>query len=144
MSASVLVCGALFDGVSAELAGRTEIAVRDEMIVEIGSAVDRPEDAELIDLSEYTVSPGFIDTHVHLTVDAANPRPRIPQLRLHHAARRRLGVKARRGSTTTTTNPDGGRRGQSNGRPPSTSRPSSRRAFGVRAALAWDTKTSWS
>ena len=27
----------------------------------------------MIDLSERTVSPGFIDTDVHLTMDAANP-----------------------------------------------------------------------
>ncbi|MPV88114.1 metal-dependent hydrolase family protein [Georgenia ruanii] len=72
MSASVLRCGAMFDGVSAELGGPAEIAVRDGVIVAIGSSVSRPDGAEVIDLSERTVSPGFIDTHVHLTMDAAD------------------------------------------------------------------------
>lgn len=70
MAESVVVCGALFDGVSAELAGHTEILVRDGLIAEMGPAVSRPEGAEVIDLSDRTVSPGFIDTHVHLTMDA--------------------------------------------------------------------------
>src|SRR5439155_16918097 len=34
--------------------------------------VERPPSAQVIDLSDRTVSPGFIDTHVHLTMDAAN------------------------------------------------------------------------
>ena len=72
MSASLLVCGAVFDGVSEELAGRTEILVRDGAIAEVGRSVERPADADVIDLSERTVSPGFIDTHVHLTMDASN------------------------------------------------------------------------
>ena len=45
--------------------------MRDGLISEIGHSVDRPDGAELIDLSERTVSPGFIDTHVHLTMDAS-------------------------------------------------------------------------
>ena len=72
MSASVLVCGALFDGFSEELASRTEILVRDGQIAEIGASVQRPDGAEVVDLSERTVSPGFIDTHVHLTMDASD------------------------------------------------------------------------
>src|SRR5581483_7158563 len=72
VSASLLVCGAVFDGVSEELGGRTEILVRDGLILEIGHSVNHPDDAEVIDLSERTVSPGFIDTHVHLTMDASN------------------------------------------------------------------------
>ena len=72
MSASVLVCGGIFDGVSEELGGRAEILVRDGLISDIGSSVDRSEGAEVIDLSDRTVSPGFIDTHVHLTMDASN------------------------------------------------------------------------
>ncbi|WP_127128761.1 amidohydrolase family protein [Georgenia sp. SYP-B2076] len=72
MSTSVLVCGAVFDGVSGELGGRAEIAVRDGVITEVGQSVGRPDGAEVIDLTERTVSPGFIDTHVHLTMDAAD------------------------------------------------------------------------
>jgi imidazolonepropionase-like amidohydrolase len=72
MGSSVLVCGAVFDGVSGELGGRTEILVDDGTIVEVGTRVSRPEAAEVIDLSDRTVSPGFIDTHVHLTMDAAD------------------------------------------------------------------------
>ncbi len=68
----MLVCGAVFDGVSEGLAGRTEILVHDGLISEIGQAVHHPDGAELIDLSERTVSPGFIDTHVHLTMDASD------------------------------------------------------------------------
>jgi imidazolonepropionase-like amidohydrolase len=69
---SVLVCGAVFDGVSSELGGRAEILVRDGVIVEMGRSVSHPDGASLIDLSELTVSPGFIDTHVHLTMDASH------------------------------------------------------------------------
>jgi imidazolonepropionase-like amidohydrolase len=46
--------------------------VRDDVIAELGQSVCRPEGAEVIDLSERTVSPGFIDTHVHLTMDASD------------------------------------------------------------------------
>jgi imidazolonepropionase-like amidohydrolase len=67
----VLVCGAVFDGVSEDIGARAEILVRDGRIAAIGS-VDRPDGAEVIDLSERTVSPGFIDTHVHLTMDASD------------------------------------------------------------------------
>jgi imidazolonepropionase-like amidohydrolase len=70
--ASVLVCGSVFDGVSEQLGGQTEMLVRDGLISEIGHSVHRPDGAEVIDLSERTVSPGFIDTHVHLMMDAAN------------------------------------------------------------------------
>jgi imidazolonepropionase-like amidohydrolase len=71
VSTSVLVCGAVFDGVSGELGSRAEIMVRDGVIAEVGRSVSRPDGADVIDLSERTVSPGFIDSHVHLTMDAS-------------------------------------------------------------------------
>ena len=71
MSASVLSCGAMFDGVSPDVSGPVEISVRDGVIVEIGRSVARPDRAELVDLTDRCVSPGFIDTHVHLTMDAS-------------------------------------------------------------------------
>lgn len=37
----------------------------------MGRSVSRPEGTEVVDLTGHTVSPGFIDTHVHLTMDAA-------------------------------------------------------------------------
>ncbi|MGH2843862.1 MAG: amidohydrolase family protein, partial [Solirubrobacteraceae bacterium] len=72
MSSSILVCGAIFDGVRDELGGRSEILIRDGRIGAIGAKVERPDSAEVIDLSDRTISPGFIDTHVHLTMDATN------------------------------------------------------------------------
>ncbi len=72
MQASVLLCARMFDGVSNQLAGPVEILVEGDRIAEIGPSVRRPPDARTIDLSERTVSPGFIDAHVHLTMDAAD------------------------------------------------------------------------
>ncbi len=72
MGAFVLLCGKLFDGVSDRLTGPVEILVEGDRITEIGPSVRRPQDARTIDLSERTVSPGFIDTHVHLTMEAAD------------------------------------------------------------------------
>lgn len=54
MTASLLVCGAVLDGVSEELAGRTEIRVRNGGIAEVGHSVQRPADVDVIDLSERT------------------------------------------------------------------------------------------
>jgi imidazolonepropionase-like amidohydrolase len=72
MNAFVLVCGNVFDGISDALTGPAEILVEDNRIAKIERSVGRPPGARVIDLSQRTVSPGFIDTHVHLTMDAAN------------------------------------------------------------------------
>ena len=72
MSATVLVCGKVFDGVSEKLTGPAEILVEGNRIASIGRSVDRSSGVQVIDLSDRTVTPGFIDTHVHLTMDAAN------------------------------------------------------------------------
>ncbi len=70
MSATVLLCGNLFDGVSETLSGPGRRESHHH--TSVGRSVKRPPSAQVIDLSNRTVSPGFIDTHVHLTMDAAN------------------------------------------------------------------------
>lgn len=71
MNAIVLLCGNVFDGISDSLQGPAEILVEGDRITEIGPSVRRPTGTQVIDLFDRTVSPGFIDTHVHLTMDAA-------------------------------------------------------------------------
>ena len=72
MSVVVLVCGNVFDGISDTLTGPAEILVEGNRIGTIERSLGRPPGARVIDLPERTVSPGFINTHVHLTIDAAN------------------------------------------------------------------------
>ncbi len=72
MSATVLVCGRVFDGTSENLTGPKEISIEGNRITSIARSVHRSRGAQVIDLSDRTVMPGFIDTHVHLTMDAAN------------------------------------------------------------------------
>ena len=43
-----------------------ELRVEGDRIVEAGSAVARPADAEIIDLGDRTLLPGLVDAHIHL------------------------------------------------------------------------------
>lgn len=69
MAKTILVCGGLFDGRSDALLGPAEILIEGDTIAEIGETVGRQAGARVIDLGDRAVSPGFIDTHVHLCVD---------------------------------------------------------------------------
>ena len=62
MSVVALVCGNVFDGISDTLADAAEILVEGNRIAKVERSVGRPPGVRLIDLSERTVSPGFIDT----------------------------------------------------------------------------------
>lgn len=62
--------GALFDGTGETLASDVTILVRDGRIAEVGRDVQVPADAERIDLTGWTVMPGFIDLHTHITSGA--------------------------------------------------------------------------
>jgi imidazolonepropionase-like amidohydrolase len=62
-----LRCGRIIDGVSnAALPGGT-ILIEGERIARIGREVAVPAGTEIIDLSDHTCLPGFIDCHTHLT-----------------------------------------------------------------------------
>ena len=68
---TVLICGNHFDGRLDALSGPAEILVRDGMICEVATTVTRAPGARILDLGARTATPGFIDCHVHLTLNAA-------------------------------------------------------------------------
>src|SRR5216110_40872 len=59
----------LFDGKSKSLVPNGVVIVRDDKDVDVGSNLAVPSDAQVIDLGDATLSPGFMDGHTHLTLD---------------------------------------------------------------------------
>lgn len=68
MKPVVIRAGNFWDGISEKPLGPREILVLGETIADIGKSVNEPEGAEIIELPRHTVTPGFIDCHVHLTL----------------------------------------------------------------------------
>ncbi|MCX6691022.1 MAG: amidohydrolase family protein [Methanoregula sp.] len=68
MKPVVIRAGNFWDGISRKPHGPREVLVLGETIAEIGTTVSEPTGAEVIDLPGHTVTPGFIDCHVHLTL----------------------------------------------------------------------------
>ncbi len=64
----VLKATRLFDGKSGTLAAPGVIVVTDGKIAAVGGSAAIPAGAEVIDLGDATLSPGFIDAHTHLTM----------------------------------------------------------------------------
>src|SRR5215472_15168800 len=62
----VLHAARLLDVESGKIVTPAEILVRGDRIVESGSTVAHPPNAETIDLGDATLLPGLIDAHVHL------------------------------------------------------------------------------
>jgi imidazolonepropionase-like amidohydrolase len=66
--AATLITGAnVWDGVAAQAAPR-QVLVVDGRIQKLGDAIEAPADAKVVDLTGHTVTPGFIDCHVHVTL----------------------------------------------------------------------------
>jgi len=63
----VIHAGALLDGISAKPQERMSILVHDDKIVAVQTGFTAPAGAEVIDLADATVMPGFIDCHVHIS-----------------------------------------------------------------------------
>ena len=54
-------------GVSATPRHEVSIVIKDDKITDIQSGYIGPAGAEIVDLSQTTVMPGFIDCHVHVS-----------------------------------------------------------------------------
>src|SRR2546427_1579302 len=59
----------MFDGKSKALIQNGVVIVQGDKIVDVGSNVPIPSGAQVIDLGDATLSPGFMDGHTHLTLD---------------------------------------------------------------------------
>ncbi len=59
----------LFDGKSNALVQNGVVIVQGDKIVDAGSNLPIPSGAQVIDLGDATLSPGFMDAHTHLTAD---------------------------------------------------------------------------
>ncbi len=63
----------LFDGKSNTLIQNGVVIVQDGKIMDAGANVAIPQGAQVIDLGDATLAPGFIDAHTHLTSDYSKP-----------------------------------------------------------------------
>jgi imidazolonepropionase-like amidohydrolase len=63
----VIHAGTLIDGVADSPRRQVSILIRDERILSVESGFVSPAGAEVVDLTDATVMPGFIDCHVHIS-----------------------------------------------------------------------------
>jgi imidazolonepropionase-like amidohydrolase len=68
----VVRAGHLFDGTGEVLQSQVSILIRDGVIEEVGEDLNVPTGATEVDLSEWTVLPGFFDLHTHINSDPAD------------------------------------------------------------------------
>jgi len=65
----VLKAERMFDGKSKTLVQNGVVIVQGNAIVDVGSNLPAPSGAQVIDLGDATLAPGFMDAHTHLTLD---------------------------------------------------------------------------
>jgi imidazolonepropionase-like amidohydrolase len=65
----VLKAARMFDGKSTTLVQNAVVVVKANKIVDAGSNIPIPLGAQVIDLGDSTLCPGFMDAHTHLTLD---------------------------------------------------------------------------
>src|SRR5438067_6752649 len=65
----VLKAARMFDGKSNTLVQNAVVIVQGDKIVDVGANLPVPDGAQVIDLGDATLSPGFMDAHTHITLD---------------------------------------------------------------------------
>ncbi len=64
---TIIKAGKLIDVESGTVLLNQMILVRNDSIIQVASKINIPKEATIIDLSKYTVLPGLIDCHTHIT-----------------------------------------------------------------------------
>ena len=64
---TIIKAGKLIDVETGKVLTNQMILIRHDSIIQVASSISIPKDATLIDLSKYTVLPGLIDCHTHIT-----------------------------------------------------------------------------
>jgi imidazolonepropionase-like amidohydrolase len=109
----VLKAARLFDGKSKTLFQNGVVIVKADKIVDAGSNLPVPDGAQVIDLGDATLSPGFMDAHTHLTLDYTDfNKRRLEELDLNvseHAIRATAFARATLEAGFTTVRDVGSR-----------------------------------
>ena len=99
----VLKAARMFDGKSESLTTPGMVVVQDGKIVGVGANANAPASAEVIDLGDATLLPGFIDAHTHLTMSYSEDHDRsqlnrleepIPQMAIESTIAARVTLMA--------------------------------------------------
>ena len=81
----VIHAGRLIDGLGGAPRDHVSILIRDDRIVSVEPGYTAPAGAKVIDLSTRTVTPGFIDCHIHISAKLPS-RTNATEYRLTHTA----------------------------------------------------------
>src|SRR5215212_6309029 len=73
-------CGTLIDATgAAPMKNKVLMVERDRIVAVTNDGQDPPDGAEVVDLSRYTVMPGMIDCHEHLSLDVGDEAAQCAQ-----------------------------------------------------------------